>query len=123
VFTLADLMERSKPFNLKGRLYLFAQMLKCSGGLPVKLAKNGGALAMKIGVLEDVLFGHYLPSHQKWFKVPNYEQAAAFCIDRHVKQELSARGGELPFGTHAWWTSPDNLAAWMPYILEVEGNS
>lgn len=120
IFTWQDFQAFSKPFNTKGRLNLLGRLALCSKGRLIRLQSHAGKLDRAIGVNEDVVLGLYLPKHQPWFKVAGYQESASFCIDYHVSDELKARSGELPFGTHAWCTSSDNRKAWLPYIQEAQ---
>ncbi len=120
IFTRQDFQAISKPFNTKGKLNLLGRLVICSKGRSIRIQSHGGKLDRAIGINEDVVLGLYLPKHQPWFKVAGYQESASFSIDYHVTAELKARGGELPFGTHAWCTSSDNREAWLPYIQEAQ---
>ncbi len=123
VFTWKDFFSVVKPFNKKGKLFLLSRFVRCSKGVSIRLSSNAGTLDQAIGINEDVILGLYLPKYQPWFKVPGYRDAASFCIDYHVTQELSAMDGELPFGTHAWCTTSENREAWRLHIQQGQAET
>lgn len=119
IYTWADLRERLRAFNTKGKLVQFARFLPCWLTRVNRLREDTNKLAHWAGVNEDVCFAKYLPTVDPTFKVAGYEDSVAFCIDGHVQLQLQHLNGQLPFGTHAWWTRPEDLQAWTPFIEEL----
>ena len=115
----ADLRERLRPFNTKGKLVHCARFLPCWLMRANHLREDTNKLAHWAGVNEDVCFAKYLPAADPTFKVAGYEESVAFCIDGHVQCQLQHLNDQLPFGTHGWWTWPENLQAWTPFVEEL----
>ncbi len=118
VFRPEHLKERLAPFNWRGRVQVLFNYLRFLLNCDARLQQKSNALMRLIGLNEDEVFGRYLPAACSWFQVPSYGIARAFAIDAHVAMELAALG-RLPFGSHAWWTSGENLEAWRPHIPEL----
>ncbi|WP_338441303.1 DUF5672 family protein [Synechococcus elongatus IITB4] len=118
LFRWQHLKERMRPFNLYGRFHILLQYFRFLLTFDNQLTQKNNQLHNLVGINEDVVFGKYLPIACPWFRVPPYDIARAFSIDRHIVEDLSILGN-TPFGTHAWWTIPENLSAWHPYIHEL----
>jgi hypothetical protein len=117
IFFLCDLKDAVQPFNWKGKLPRYFQFLICYFLCRLKVSsKNSGLEYLGLSINEDIVFGQYVPKYYPTFKVVPEDEALLFCIDQYVKEELRSLQGKMPFGAHAWWTSPDNLSAWHPYI-------
>lgn len=115
IFRLNDLLQILRPYNCKGKIVRGIQ------GLRVILlqenhceSKSNSLITM--GINEDVVYGLYCNKYYNFFLVPKYNDAIKFCIDRYVAQELTHLKGQLPFGTHAWWTIEENFQIWKPLI-------
>lgn len=118
LFRWQHLKERLQPFNFYGKLHILLQYFRFLLTFDNRLIQKNNQLHNLAGINEDVVFGKYLPIACPWFRVPPYNVARAFSIDRHVIKDLSILGG-TPFGTHAWWTNLENLNAWHPFIHEL----
>jgi hypothetical protein len=112
VFRFKEFLGFTSGWGFKARLVRGVRLIICLALRGNHLANSTHTLFHWMGINEDVLYGKYLPMRLRWFRVPSYDQGRRFCIDRHVRDELEAMGGELPFGAHGWWTSEENLAAW-----------
>jgi hypothetical protein len=119
VFRTRDFLEILKPFNYKARTLFLTRFLRCRFNDGCHLAASSNQLSKYLGVNEDSVFAKYLPRYTNSFRVADLDAALRFCIDKHVKLDLAALGGALPFAAHAWWTSTENLSAWAPFIPEL----
>lgn len=52
---------------------------------------------------EDQFWGLSVAKKFSWFKVPAYEEAAAFAFEMQPHRLFELTGHRLPFGCHAWW--------------------
>ncbi|WP_259700964.1 DUF5672 family protein [Synechococcus sp. CS-1324] len=120
VFRSRELREILQPFNNKARALYLIRYLFCRLINGCRLAAPGNQLSRWVGVNEDAVFAKYLPRYHSSFRLPDASAALEFCIDKHVELELAALGGAIPFAAHAWWTCPENLAAWRPFITELQ---
>ncbi len=119
VFRSREFFEVMKPFNFKARALFLTRFMRCRFQNGCHLAASSNQLSKWLGINEDAVYSKYLPRFASQFRIPNVETALQFCIDKHVKLDLAALGGALPFAAHAWWTTAENLAAWAPFIPEL----
>lgn len=119
IFRAREFIEHIQPFNIKARALFLSRFLRCQLNDGCHLAAQNNQLSRWMGVNEDTVFSKYLPRYCSSFRLPSYETAVAFCIDKYVEHELASLAGVLPFAAHAWWTSARNLAAWSPFIPEL----
>jgi hypothetical protein len=115
IFNFNDLLKLLPPYNWKGKIPKFLR------GLSVILSQNNYCETkhnslLRVGINEDVVYGRYCNKYFDDFRVPQYQDAIKFCIDRYVTEELNYLQGNLPFGTHAWWTIEENFYTWKPFI-------
>jgi len=67
---------------------------------------------------EDQFWGLSVAKKLKWFRVPDFKQAAAFAFEMQPHRLLAFNGNQLPFGCHAWWKY--DLDFWKPYIEQFD---
>jgi hypothetical protein len=117
IFFLYDFKDAIQPFNWKGRLPRYLRFLMYYSLRKLRVSsKNNRLEYLGLSINEDIVFGRYVPKYYPTFKVVPEDEALLFCIDQYVEEELRSLQGKMPFGAHAWWTKPDNLAAWHPHI-------
>jgi hypothetical protein len=63
---------------------------------------------------EDMFWGLFVAKNLEWFKVPSYEEAAAFAFEMQPHRLFRLNHNQLPFGCHAWWKY--DLEFWRPHI-------
>ncbi len=64
---------------------------------------------------EDMVFTFVVPLFFRSFSRPSMEEANRFSIGARRSEECVRKlGGELPFGTHAWFKHPEQF--WLKYI-------
>ena len=63
---------------------------------------------------EDMFWGLSVAPQLDWFKVPDYEEAAAFAFEMQPRRLFELNQHQLPFGCHAWWKY--DLDFWKPHI-------
>lgn len=68
--------------------------------------------------IEDVFWSLIAPKYIK-FKIPDYKEAAMFCIDRKPKMGIKLNNGKLPFGCHGFEKSKTK-SFWQRYIPELK---
>jgi hypothetical protein len=115
----SDLAEQLQPFNAKGKLVKIARYLPCWLRGFNRLRQDTNQLARWAGVNEDVCYAKLLPAVDSAFKTAGYRDSVHFCVDWHVERQLDFLNGRLPFGAHGWWSWPENIKAWTPYIEEL----
>lgn len=69
---------------------------------------------------EDLVWSIFVPKYYPWFKVAAPNEAIRFSVEAEPENALRLLGGAKPFGTHAWYATPEMLKFWSPYI-EAEG--
>ena len=68
--------------------------------------------------IEDVFWSLIAPKHQE-FKIPDYNEAAKFCIDRKPELGLKLNNGQLPFGCHGFEKSKTK-PFWQKHIKDLK---
>ena len=63
---------------------------------------------------EDQFWGISVPKKFAWFRVPSFEEAAAFAFEMQPRRLFDLNHEVLPFGCHAWWKY--DLDFWKPHI-------
>jgi len=106
-------------YNWIGKLLKVFHVIVLILSADVKLLQKNNKVQSLLGLNEDVVFGKLLPQVFPYFKVPPYRVARLFALDKFIKEDLSLISG-LPFGTHAWYSTFDNINAWSNWIPELK---
>lgn len=123
IFHWADLGDQLKFYSIKGKAIKMVRYASCCISNGNRLRAETNSLARWAGVNEDICYAKYLPAVDPDFRVADYAQSVAFCIDGYVDRQLKILNGARPFGTHGWWTFGDDLEAWTPLIPQLQHNS
>lgn len=75
----------------------------------------------EIYAIEDVFWSLKAPEFDEQFRIPDYQEALRFAIDRKPKIALALNNNQLPFGCHGI-NKPKVIAFWKP-ILDSQANN
>lgn len=110
------LSPRENWLNRKKQHLRGLQWIKHSAGffLDYTIRNNTHYLFNSYGGHEDQFWGLSVAKKLDWFKVPQYEEAAAFAFEMQPHRLYALNNNQLPFGCHAWWKY--DLEFWRPHI-------
>ncbi|GHT86352.1 hypothetical protein FACS18947_6160 [Bacteroidia bacterium] len=79
------------------------------------IAENVDTESPNLEFIEDVFWGVKVPRLEPDFRVPDYQEAVAFAIDRKPQIALNLNQGLLPFGCHGY-NKPKVAKFWEPIL-------